>query len=128
MISREEYEKTYIRMMDSVRKEGSVYKGKGRCADVSCGDCPLERLCRNNTALIFSAFAFIDAIEKWGKEHPIITNADKFKEVFGRSPVMFGGEEYICPNLKGCSVYRCAECAKNYWEAEYTAPVHEEEF
>ena len=127
MLSKEEFKKTYIRMMDSVRKEDSVYKGKGRCSDVNCEDCPLERLCRNNTTLIFSAFEFIDAVEKWGKEHPVITRADKFKEVFGYEPHDSVYSNYPCPNSMGanfrdCSFKTCADCKKDYWEDEYAEP------
>lgn len=110
-MTREEYKKTYIRMMDSVR---SKHKGEGRCAGVDCAKCPLEHLCNNNTHLLFEAFEFIDAVEKWGKEHPAITNADKFKEVFGFDPHPACGNELYDPHPND---------AENFWKSEYVEPT-----
>ena len=52
----------------------------------SCRKCPLEM---DNCAGCGDEFSekqiinIIDKTEQWSKEHPIITNARKFKEIFG---------------------------------------------
>ena len=50
-------------------------------------------------------------VEEWSKAHPIQTNADKFKEVFGMTPV--GGPLQCCTE-KGFDIVR--------WNAPYEAP------
>ena len=57
-----------------------------------------------------------EIIMKWAKENPIITNADKFKEVFGFEP-----NEHTCPyTIEKCNG-ECSElCDKyNFWKEEY---------
>lgn len=55
-------------------------------------------------------------IMKWAEEHPIKTNADKFKEVFGVEPNRKGCAGIQCP--KGCA--DCANCNMyGFWEQEY---------
>lgn len=64
-------------------------------------------------------------IMDWAKEHPIMTNAEKFKEVFGfkmpkfQIDACFGFE---CPqeDCKGCEHY-------NFWKTEYVEPKKENE-
>lgn len=56
----------------------------------NCHECPLnmasrkyEETCRFMTKT--HPAEVVEVIEQWSKEHPIITNAQKFKEVFGFS-------------------------------------------
>ena len=64
MLTREEYKKTYIRMMDSNR----IYcKGSHSCDGVSCGKCPLHSLCEETESDSFHSFEIIEAVEQWGK-------------------------------------------------------------
>ena len=62
----------------------------------------------------------IQIVEEWGKEHPLISNVDKYKEVIRET---FGGDLIdICdkqvPNFK-CSNFRsCDECIE-FWDSEY---------
>lgn len=64
-----------------------VLKQKERmCKSVdSCGECPLNRLsdieCKHY--LLANPTEAEEIIMNWAKEHPVKTNADKFKEVFG---------------------------------------------
>lgn len=60
----------------------------------------------------------IDIVEKWSNEHPIITNADKLKEMFPDIPF----------NIRGCTGIDCKEgiCLNrdkcewnNFWCKEY---------
>lgn len=84
MLSKEEYKREYIRMMDSVRDKDSMYKNQACCDGVDCKKCPLmESVCGTDTTTSSLVFEIIDIVEKWSKEHPIQTNLDKFKEVFG---------------------------------------------
>lgn len=118
MLSREEYEDGVIRMYDSIRS--SMHKGKEDCEGVSCVDCPLNGVCDDAA----NAFDMIEVVEKWVKKHPIKTNADKFKEVFGLD---------MAPQISSCINFKekCADCKyydyndfkcdanKRFWNAEY---------
>ena len=118
-MTRKEYEKTYIRMMDSVRTD---HKGNEDCAGVPCGICPIRHVCEN-WSLSFSAFEIIEIVEKWGSDHPVITYADKYEQVFGCKPLTAGDGIYLCPHFSDCpSEVTCTECKKNYWESEYIEP------
>ena len=125
-MTREEYEKTYIRMMDSIRTN---CKGSKNCNDVDCNRCPIEDACSRGS-LAFNAFTIMETVEKWGKEHPLVTRADKFEEVFGYMPNDPVYDNYPCPNaigadLHSCKSKTCANCKKEYWESEYVEPKKE---
>lgn len=127
MITKEEYEKTFIRMMDSVRTDN---KGEFNCSGISwCTNCPIIKICRGGITAQ-KAFELIEFVEKWGKEHPIVTYADKFKEVFGREPRR-GDGVYECPSfcVGKCprSDIRCCDCSKEFWNSEYKEPEKKEE-
>lgn len=49
---------------------------------------------------------YIDIVQRWAKEHPLVTNRDKFVEVFGNIPFNFADDA-------------------NWLNAEYTKPVGE---
>lgn len=49
-------------------------------------------------------------VEKWSKEHPIVTNADKFKEVFGKPIGSYGTP---CPN--GLTIYEIGTMSNLEW-------------
>jgi hypothetical protein len=68
MITKEEYQKTLIRIWDSVRDDN--HKGEGSCAGVICKTCPIEFGC----GTVMSYYDVVEFVEKWGKEHPIKTN------------------------------------------------------
>ena len=66
----------------------------------------------------------IKIVEEWGKEHPIISNMDKYKEVIKET---FGDdfEIEICPtkshDVPSCACEKmnnCNECVK-FWNSEY---------
>lgn len=63
-------------------------------------------------------------IEQWNKEHPIITNAQKFKEVFGEIEI----KDLIYCRLKHDSEdYTEIEILEaNWWDAPYKEPEHED--
>lgn len=57
----------------------------------------------------------VSIVEKWSKEHPIKTRADKFKEVFGIAP------EYVQQPFKD----RFPE-DNNWWDRPYEEPKEDE--
>lgn len=59
-------------------------------------------------------------IMNWAKEHPIKTNADKFKEVFGVVNIKLNCDIFEC------SEGRCSECEyENFWNEEYKEPKND---
>ena len=129
MITKEEFKKTFIRMMDTKRTgwAGGWSIHEPNCNGLLCNSCPFNNLCDNNSS-IYNAFEAIELVEKWGKEHPIVTRADKYKEVFGIEPKYLGGS-FICPgtprNQDYCDSHTCEECKSNYWNEEYVEPEKE---
>lgn len=120
----EEYRENLIRMWDSLRNES---KGEETCRDVNCRDCYFDEIC--NTVyggVIINACETIEIVEQWAEQHPIVTNADKFKEVFGldMAPI------YSCVSSKSCEdceyTYdgKCA-VSKLFWDAEYKEQTKE---
>ena len=106
-----EYLKTRKRMTKNCRIDcdecllGSKYNGR----NINC--TPLETLYPNEA---------IKIVEEWGKEHPFISNVDKYKEIIRET----FGDDFdieICgkqvPNFK-CSSFSCDECIK-FWNSEY---------
>ena len=117
-------------MMDSVR-EG--HKGESPCDGVNCDKCPLKSVCTDeNVANEIELFAFdyIEAVEEWSREHPVVTMADKFKEVFGVEPKNKEGL-WCCPRCigflkKDCDiVIFCNRCKEQFWNSEYKEPGKE---
>ena len=112
MMTKEEYQENVIRLWDSLRTE---HKGEKDCAGVGCSDCPLD-----NEVGICNIYKSIEIVENWAKEHPIKTNADKFKEVFGveRLPLYSCDTNAKCED---CGYYTGSGCNANhmFWNAEY---------
>lgn len=101
-----------------------VMKRKERMCDAFlCDKCPLNKYKNYNSNtcanfIIDEPQQAEEIIMKWAKEHPIKTNADKFKEVFGFTPNID-----ICPFCSlgdGFSSLCCIECRYRYfWMQEY---------
>ena len=128
MLTKEEFQRDYVRMMDSVRK---CCKGSLACSCVKCENCTLNDVCHSNITLTAQPFEIIEAVEKWSKEHPIVTNQVKYKEVFGFEPKSKDGI-LACPRNMGVSVPDCREmicfdCKHRYWNSEYKEPTNESE-
>ena len=95
---------------------------------VGCGGCPassfdclvsVESECSDPTETV-------RIVEEWSKEHPIQTRAEKFREVFGKSPISCTGK-YMMPPM---GELKCEECESNkghgtvcdyaaWWSAPY---------
>lgn len=99
------------------------------CNSFRCFDCPLSQneVWKKNSCVSHTRQCPQEAEEiimKWAEEHPIKTNADKFKEVFG---VELDVEE-IAEATNGCilkcgEIKYCEECVKyNFWNKEYKEP------
>ena len=101
---------------------------KGRMTNscqIDCRNCPLAY--KNNgksiqcTALErdYSNEA-IKIVEGWGKEHPFVTNVDKYKEIiretFGDNfiDICYKKNVPICR----CEDFNCSEC-EEFWGREY---------
>lgn len=124
MMTKEEYEKNINRMWDSVRK--NEYEGKTACSGVRCEDCPLWGVCQacSRSVDVLNVYKAIEVVENWAKEHPIVTNADKFHEMFGIEPPRIRS----CINFEeceNCKYYDGSKCdADNrFWNAEYKGGV-----
>lgn len=134
MLTKEEYKKEYIRMMDSLRDKNI---GMPNCDGVECDICPFDKnVCKpfSATNARFLAFETIEIVEKWSEEHPIVTMGDKFKEVFGVEPKDRDGD-YVCPTTCGFMIkekcgplyaINCSDCSKEFWNSEYVAPEKSE--
>lgn len=106
-----------------------VMKQKKRMCErdeIYCVECKLEY---GNNGSKLPCYDFIMAHPKeaeeiimaWAKEHPINTNADKFKEVFGFIP-----DSECCPSK--CPENGCINCEyKHFWSQEYKEPNKEGE-
>ena len=107
----------------------------------SCRRCPLEMDKCAGCGDEFSEKQIINIIEKteqWSKEHPIITNAHKFEEVFGfngntvnkvKPQIGIGGTKGSCGYDKcteSCGS-RCFPRCPMWWNDEFKEPEHENE-
>ena len=62
-----------------------------RSLGANCIDaCEIGRYGCNFRSLADHAEVVVAIVEEWSKEHPLTTNADKFKEVFGVEPCLVG--------------------------------------
>jgi hypothetical protein len=91
-MTKEEYQRTLVRMWDSVREN---CKGKTDCDGVSCCECPLYRgnVCGTNAR--YNVYDLISMVEEWGKEHPVETNGSRFLENYPKAEV------YSCDTYDG---------------------------
>ncbi len=110
-------------MFDGLRTECKGAKG---CAGIRCADCPLYgKVCNtaDTTMFMFHAHETIEIVENWAKEHPIKTNADKFREVFGFEPLPNYSTLCADANIKceECQYFDGSVCvvSDRFWNTEY---------
>lgn len=124
-----QYQKDLVRMWDSLRTDE---KGSNSCnISVKCPVCPLNGVCGGN--LLFGVEKIIEIVTQWAKEHPIVTNEQKYEEVFGVKPVNIEAEteSYACPKFIGfgisisCNAQSCEKCKEDFWKSEYKSPKKE---
>ena len=65
MLTREEYEKTLVRMFDNIR--GEKYRGDKSCEGVNCADCPFN----DEDCYMSNAFEAIEIVENGVKNIPL---------------------------------------------------------
>lgn len=136
MLTREELKRTTTRIFDKLRGYDKENEGRCGCEGVkSCSMCPFDGkdtfcLSEHSIDIILNAF---ECVEKWAKEHPIVTMRDKYKEVFGVEPVHTQSEIkcLLCPKLAGfgidinCNAQSCEKCKEEFWQSEYKEPKKE---
>lgn len=121
MMTKEEYKENVIRMWDSLRED--EYKGNEYCEGVVCDDCPLyKKACGS-----LYAYEALEIIENWAKEHPIVTNADKFKEMFGFDMTICWDNEFPCNECQFCDIDGTCNSKEKFWNAEYKEPAESED-
>lgn len=121
-MTKEEYKRNLIRMFDSIRDE---YKGEENCAGVNCGyNCPFFMKVCGFGKVKFHVYEAIETVENWAKEHPVVTNADKFEEVFGVEAPMnrcIKNDEFCtdCEYYEFGSEPTGCKADERFWNAEY---------
>jgi len=123
-MTREEYEKNVIRMFDSIRSD---HKGEKACRGVNCRDCPYNEKFCNTGEKGFRVYEAIEIVENWANEHPIVTNADKFREVFGveYEPMNACITDADCRDCQYCDDDGMCEVNKRFWNKEYNEKTKE---
>jgi len=130
-ITREEFKAIVKRIYAEAGAD--VTDGSNWCNGRGCHtSCPFsgDKFCIVDDKSVDQLFNTFEFVEQWAKDHPILTNAEKYKEVFGVEPKdVFG--EFMCPRYAGfltveCKGVRCKECKDKFWNAEYKEPAKEE--
>lgn len=120
-MTKEEFQRDLIRMWDSVRTDN---KGAENCGGVRCLDCPLHMKAQCGP---FNSFEYVVLVENWAKEHPIVTNADKFREVFGFDMTICWNNEFPCNECQFCDENGTCNSKEKFWNAEYKEPAESED-
>ena len=135
-----QYQKDLVRMWDSLRVEN---KGAKNCSPTLCKQCPFnDVVCisdgytgDNYTSILFNAEKAIEVANGWAKEHPFVTNEQKYKEDWGVEPRNETGV-LCCPKYMGllkdlskCHPIsgECEKCKEDFWNSEYKKPKKEGE-
>ena len=102
-------------------------EGDENCVGISCSSCPFDGKTCNTGALVFNSYEAIEIVEKWAKEHPIVTNAMKFKEVFGVEYDAMNSCINLGIKCRDCDYYEDGECdaSNRFWSAEYNGGEEE---
>lgn len=95
--------------MDAVKY---LKEKKRMCEKSSCMYCPLGRASRNSedscdTFIRKSPEEAVPIVEQWSREHPAMTNEQKFREVFGET-------------------HSLVKAPPEWWVAEYKEPKGEQ--
>ena len=84
------------------------------CGTKHCVECPIGKYINHSEDKLEE---IVSAVEQWSEEHPVMTNAQKFNEVFGFMPA-------------GCQTFYFIEPKGPYsktinWQDPYKEPEHE---
>lgn len=107
----------FVEVMKQKERMCKSYKGVCRKCDVSSDNNGKHIGCRSFT-LNYPQEAE-EIIMKWAEEHPVQTNVDKFKEVFGFE---FRKTCVISSDCIDCKYYRMEKCEEVWWNEEYKEP------
>ena len=112
-MTKEEYQKTLIRIWDSVRDDN--FKGESGCGGVGCYRCPIGSMC--SSAMHYHEA--VEFVEKWSKEHPIKTNGVEFLKVFPDAVVCDCNDEYVYVRNKklGTDIAEI-RIPRSWWDSE----------
>lgn len=103
-------------------------EAKRMCLTIGCcSDCNLGYGCaidgvKNLPDIVLESNCLV--VEQWSKDHPIVTNAQKFKEVFGQEPQSINGIIFCPPVTPGafeCDRVDCMKCLE-WWDKQYKEP------
>jgi hypothetical protein len=91
-----------------------------------CSRCPISQEIMKGDEVFLSCGQFrrahpdvyVSVVEQWSKEHPLVTNAQKFKEVFGVGP------EYCSSPLRTSETGNVL--AHEWWDEPYKEPEGKE--
>ena len=138
MLTRDELKSTVERIFNSLR-ESEIVDAECLCDQICCdNNCPFHDTsfssceCPSSYARIDKIYNTLEYVESWAKEHPIVTMADKYKEVFGVEPKGKSGAS-VCPRSVGfddveCKIGGgCEDCRNEFWHSEYKPPKREEQ-
>lgn len=95
------------------------------CDSHFCDECPIYNECEADDTRR-AAEKIVEEMEKWAKEHPIITRATVFFNQYPDAPKASDGYPVIGPCAiskkykdkqdRGCLGDKCLECRKEFWE------------
>ena len=118
----EEYLATLERYFDSLRNKKISPLNADDCDGVSCLDCMFHG--NKLECPSIKAFESLEALYKWSLEHPVVTFAKKYEEIFGIDPTEHCPMDFIgMPSVNECEGLRCADCKPLYWNKEYKEPT-----
>ena len=110
-------------------KEAIKIRERMCCYYQKCKDCPLEKFadgCIDAMRDLGEIDEYEKILEEWSKEHPVMTNADKYIEVIKNT----FGEDLEKTKIRGACVERvrgikcihnCEKCLR-WWDEEYKEP------
>lgn len=122
MMTKEEYQKNLIRMLDSVRNE---HKGEKKCKGINCNNCPFNGKVCNTGERVFRVYEAIEIVEQWAEQHHVKTNSQKFEEVFGFDMTICWDNEFPCNECQFCDIDGTCNSKEKFWNAEYNDKTKE---
>ena len=115
--SEKEFKRDMARIFDSMRGGGYSNWGSTDCGDIGCTKCPLTDVCEkcndnDSYGFLFSfSYEMVEAVYHWAAEHPIITNEEKLRAVFGTDAVSMINSAVNC--------YDCEDAFNEWLMQEY---------
>lgn len=102
-----------VEFLTEARRMCQTYGCSQGCPAFIEGDGCALGLDENKTTPVSGA---VHIVEQWSKRHPLVTNADKFHEVFGIEPTRAG---YLTGHVKALGI------SEEWWNKPYKEPEEE---